>query len=127
MERRAYAHGDLRPDNLPTDQLRIHDFDSAIPVGSPLPVATEAFARLLSKDDGRGGGTAWLARTLRISPSALIHSIEDGIISVCWHGGYATVAGLEQVFGDMMDGTEWYLFPADADEWVAQHQDEYAT
>jgi len=57
----------------------------------------------------------------------LIHSIEDGIISVCWHGGYATVAGLEQVFGDMMDGTEWYLFPADADEWVAQHQDEYAT
>ena len=59
MERQSYAHGDLRPDNLLIDQngnLRIHDFGSALPVGSRLPVGTEPFARLLSKDDGKGRG-----------------------------------------------------------------------
>ncbi len=54
----------------------------------------------------------------------LTDSTEDGIISVCWQRGYRSVAELEQLFREMYDGTEWYLFDADDDEWMKEREAE---
>ena len=35
----------------------------------------------------------------------LTDSTEDGIISMCWYGGYGSVVELEQVFRYMVGGT----------------------
>jgi serine/threonine protein kinase len=59
IEQQGYAHGDLRPDNLLLDQngnLRIQDFGAPLSIGRRLPVGTEPFARLLSKEDGKSRG-----------------------------------------------------------------------
>ena len=161
MEKQGYAHGDLRPDNLLIDQngnLRIHDLGSSLPVGNQLPVATEPFGRLLSKEEGKGRGyglagpytenfaigSIFYSLTRGHYPYAreeydvptlmkmfqrkefprLSDSTEDGIISRCWNGEYGTVAELEQVFKDMEGGGEWYLFPAESEEWVTERRRE---
>ncbi|KAJ2891585.1 hypothetical protein MKZ38_000191 [Zalerion maritima] len=66
IERRGFAHGDLRPDNLLLDtngNLRIGDLGCALQIGNRLPSGTEPFARMLSKEDGEGSGTYGWAGT----------------------------------------------------------------
>lgn len=54
----------------------------------------------------------------------LTDSTEDGNISMCWNGRFGSVAELEQVFRNTAGGTEWYLFDAEANEWVAERLEE---
>ncbi len=54
----------------------------------------------------------------------LTDSVEDGIISTCWEGGYRSVAELEQAIRDMGGGTEWYSFDVEDKEWIKERKDE---
>ncbi|OAA54579.1 Protein kinase-like domain protein [Niveomyces insectorum RCEF 264] len=48
----------------------------------------------------------------------------DHIVYKCWNNLYASVAELEQVFRDRKDGTEWYRFPGETDDWIAARRQE---
>jgi serine/threonine protein kinase len=56
----------------------------------------------------------------------LTNSDNDVIISNCWYGAYQSVAELEQVFRDMVDGMEWYMFEAETDAWIMERKNECA-
>jgi len=154
------GHCDLRPDNLGVDKagnLRIIDFGSALPIGQRLPVGTEPFARMLSREDGKGAGSyGWVGaytecfaigsifysfirgyypyandkldarelqkRCLQKDFPPLTDSDDDAVIANCWYGKYESIAQLEQVFRNKYDGTEWYRFDSETDEWITERQ-----
>ncbi|KAF2245222.1 hypothetical protein BU26DRAFT_386601, partial [Trematosphaeria pertusa] len=54
----------------------------------------------------------------------LSDSENDIIIWKCWNGLYQSVAELEQVFRDLGDGTEWYWFEGETEEWLKERRAE---
>lgn len=59
----------------------------------------------------------------------LTDSFEDAVVSNCWWARYESVAALEQVFRDLGDGSEWYVFQGIEQEegWLEQMEKDCKT
>lgn len=85
LETLTYAHNDIRTPNMlidSGDNLKLSDFDSALPVGQPFPGAAPPWARLLghdAKQEGVQGGFGKCgARTEQFSIGSIIYLLTRG-------------------------------------------------